>query len=208
MTMEENLQLLIDYLCVQDAPEPADAIFIFGSILLPAVWERAAGLYHQGMAPLILTTGYAGPNARARGIASEGQYLADRLMELGVPSSAIIVEDKSSNTLENVLFGMNVLQGWGITVKKLLIVAKPLHMRRCAATFAKQFPDIRALSCPPSLTLEKMIDRPTLNDFAQRVASEIEKLGRYAGPNGSIQASDIPQTVKQAAADVRQAIAN
>jgi len=204
MPNELHLQTIQDYLCIHDEPEPADAIFIFGSVLLPPVWERAAELYHQGFAPLIVTTGYAGPSAQKLGIASEGSFLAEKLMTLGVPSRAIIVEEKSSNTLENVTFGMRALKERGLSVQKLLLVAKPMHMRRCVATFARQFPDVTTLSCPPVLTLAQTVDRP-YEEFVDRVAGEVERLERYAGPNGSIKPQAIPDSVRQAVAKIREA---
>ena len=207
MTAESLVQQLLDYLVINDRPEPADVIFIFGSVLQPAVWEQAASVYRQGLAPVILTTGYAGPSAQALGIESEGKYIAEKLTSLAVPSSAIVIEDKSTNTIENVLFGMDALREKGIEATSAIIVTKPFHSRRCRATFVKQYPDVRVMSCPPALTLEQMIDRPTFNEFAIRVVGEIDRLIRYGGENGSIAPQTIPQTVLDASEQLRGMVA-
>ncbi len=198
VSSEEQLRQLVDYLAVRQEPEPSDAIFVFGSVLLTAVWKQAEELFRRGLAPVIVTTGHAGPNARSLGIMSEGRFLAEKLVAFGIPSSAIFFEEKSTNTLENVIFGMNVLEENGIMAKKVLLVAKPFHMRRCLATFAKQFPSVRAFSCPPVLSFEEMIDRP-FNEFANRVVGEVDRLIKYGNDGRSIVPQEIPKYILKAA---------
>jgi uncharacterized SAM-binding protein YcdF (DUF218 family) len=76
----------------------ADLIFIFGTRhWTPA--ELAAELYHAGRAPLVVTTG--GPDHHPRGV-SEAVMHQRLLVGAGVPEEAVIVEDRSATTLENV----------------------------------------------------------------------------------------------------------
>jgi uncharacterized SAM-binding protein YcdF (DUF218 family) len=88
-----------------EAPPPAGepaAVLIFGTNqLLPAA-GIAAGRYHRGLAPLIITTG--GVN-RHTGIIEAREF---RRVLLGndVPDDAIRVEDQSANTWQNVEYAL------------------------------------------------------------------------------------------------------
>jgi uncharacterized SAM-binding protein YcdF (DUF218 family) len=48
-----------------------------------------------------------------------------------VPASAILIEEKSHNTYENILYAKQLAESHGI--KKVLIVSDPLHMKRAMA---------------------------------------------------------------------------
>ena len=84
---------------------PADAIAVFGaaeydgrpSPVLRARLEHALALYHEKIAPLVITLGGGDPTDRH----SEGAVGHDYLMAHGVPDSAIIAETESGNTEES-----------------------------------------------------------------------------------------------------------
>lgn len=183
-------------------PEKADAIFVFGSRTLPDVWIRAAELYHLGFARFVVTTGYVGPKAKAYGGSAEGDFLASKLIDLGVPHDALIIENKSSNTYENVMFGMRAMLEKGLHNPKLILLAKPFHMRRCLATFAKQFPLVQCLSCPPLLNyLEMFQNMPdsysSLDQFKERMIGELVRLEMYGKPDGTIATQKMPDDIKR-----------
>lgn len=81
---------------------PADLIFVFGTRLeAPAV--LAADLFIRGLAPLVVVTG--GTSRQADGL-NEARHHLELLTIRGVPRDAVIVEDRSANTSENVLFAL------------------------------------------------------------------------------------------------------
>jgi len=194
--LERLVGPLWDYLAVADEPAPADVIFVFGSQAL-AVPVRAAELYRAGHAPVVLVTGHYGRMTRGLFDRPEALVFRDRLLRDGVPREAIVTETEAGNTLENVVFGLAALSRKRIAVGSALLVAKPFVMRRCAATFARQAPDIRVRCCPPQTDVQRSVDR-TPAAFAARLAAELERLERYAA-KGDTAPQVIPDTVRAAA---------
>ena len=187
---------LWDYLAVVDAPARADVIFVFGSQAL-SVPARAAELYRAGHAPVVLVSGRYGRMTRGVFAQPEALVFRDRLLRGGVPPAAIVVETEAGNTLQNVRYGLAELRRRRIAVASALLVAKPFVMRRCAATFARQAPDIRVRCCPPRTDLMRSIDREAAS-FAVRLVAELDRLDRYAAV-GDIASETIPAPVRAAA---------
>lgn len=121
--------------------------------------ERAAELYKAGKAPEIIVSG-----AALDGGFSEAQVMARTLESLGVPLSAIVLENDSLTTRENAIFSVKQLQASGISTA--LLVTSALHMPRSMATFSKQGVDIIAAPVMPQIVASKDPDfslwKPTL----------------------------------------------
>ncbi len=189
------------FLAVAQPPVDADVIFVFGSQAF-AVPARAAELYAAGHAPLVLVTGHYGRMTRDHFPEPEALVFRDRLVRDGVPREAIVTESEATNTLENVRFGVAALRRSGVAIRRALLVAKPFVMRRCAATFDRQAPDVEVRCCPPTTSLDASIDRePGL--FAARLVAELDRLDRY-GASGDITPQAIPPEVRAAAADLNR----
>ncbi|MDP1831047.1 MAG: YdcF family protein [Geothrix sp.] len=119
-----------------DESGSVDAILVLGRRLegdwLTPVFEarlaHAEALWRQGFAPRIFVAGgTTGTAAR-----SEAEAGRDWLLARGVPDAAILLEDRSQHTLEN-LFNVRVhmrAEGW----RTLLVVSDPLHLARAMAT--------------------------------------------------------------------------
>jgi uncharacterized SAM-binding protein YcdF (DUF218 family) len=91
----------IRYYADHDEARAADAIAVFGaaeydghpSPVLRARLDHALALYHQGLAPMVITLGGQGDAYH-----SEGSVGRDYLVANGVPESRIIAETSSNNT--------------------------------------------------------------------------------------------------------------
>ena len=193
------IQPLWDFLAVSDPPDVADVIFVFGSRDF-AVPQRAADLYHAGHAPRVLVSGRDGKMTRGVFDKPEALVFKDRLLAAGVPEAAVLTEPHAGNTLDNVRLGMAVLRRSGGTVTRALLVAKGFVMRRCLATFHQQFDDVQVRACPPAGGPDGALDRSEAA-FAVRLASEIDRLDRYAA-QGDIRPQEIPRHVRLAAREV------
>ena len=104
--------------------EQSDAVILLGGTPSSRI-VHALKLHRAGKAPRILIT------ARA----SEAQRVANQLVELGAPRSALVLETKSRNTRDNAV-GVAALfakRGW----EKGLLVTSSTHMRRALAAFRK-----------------------------------------------------------------------
>ena len=83
-------------------------------------------LYKTGKAPIILLSAGAGG----------AQRMAAMLERQGVPSSALRIESRSSNTYENAVYSSQLLAGEKL--RRILLVTSPIHMLRATASFRKQ----------------------------------------------------------------------
>lgn len=190
------LRPLWEYLAVSEPPRAADVVFVFGSADL-AVPDRAARLYRAGHAPRVLVSGSYGRLTRDVFDKPEAYVFRDRLVAGGVPAEAVITEPAAASTLENVRFGMAALAERGLRPRSALLVAKGFALRRCVATFARQYPEVRAQPCRPEASLEAAFDRAR-PAFAARLVAELERLERYAA-QGDIEPQEIPPAVRDAA---------
>ena len=115
----------------QDRTQPADAIIVFGayvnkrgqaSPILRARNRHAFELWKRGLAPIIVCTGGIVTHSPAEAIVSK------RLLEeWGVPSKAILVEDKSTSTWENARNTAALLPRGA----RVIGVSEPFHLWRC-----------------------------------------------------------------------------
>lgn len=96
---------------------------------------RAANLYHQGKAPAILASG-GNITWLENHSSTPASDMAELLDRMGVPSSAVWLEDRSQNTYENALYSAQILKQKGIT--QVILVTSAMHMPRSAALFRKQ----------------------------------------------------------------------
>ena len=124
-----------------DTSEAADVIIVLGAGLRgdgrpgPALTrrsERAAGLWHDGSAPLVLCTG-----AKAEGFPrSEADACREILMRRGVPASAILMEAMSRSTEESALFAGDILDDMGLS--RAVLVSDSYHMLRASWLYRRR----------------------------------------------------------------------
>jgi len=130
-------------------PAAADAIVVFAGGVGESgragggAQERlrqAVDLYKGGYAPyLVLSSGYVysfreADSMRALAIAE------------GIPASVIVLEERATNTYQNVRFVDEILRDhrW----RRILLVSSPYHMRRALMVWRKQAPDLSVVPTP------------------------------------------------------------
>lgn len=100
----------------------------------------AAELYRRGFARrLVFSSGYSYAFR-------EPEVMKVLAMSLGVPSEAIMLEERATNTMENVRNARALLEqhGW----RDILLVSSPYHMRRAVLTWRRLAPDIHVTAAP------------------------------------------------------------
>ncbi|MCX5559059.1 YdcF family protein [Streptomyces sp. NBC_00038] len=122
------------------------------------VADTAVDLYKRGMAPLLLFTGATSPTTRDRMPRGEAVHYRERALELGVPSSAVLVESRARNTGENIRFSRDVLEAAGVDVSSVLLISKPYEERRAYATARKLWPEVEIVSASTPMTLDEYVD--------------------------------------------------
>jgi uncharacterized SAM-binding protein YcdF (DUF218 family) len=138
------------YLPAQGVGVPtAEAIVVLGGGTYPAQYPRpttemsgagdrvfyAAHLYRDGHAPLVLLSGgtieWMGDTA-----STPATEMEDIITFMGVPQSALLLENKSQNTHEDAVLSAQMLKAKGI--HRILLVTSAIHMPRAMAVFKKQ----------------------------------------------------------------------
>jgi len=144
---------LWDYHHVNNSIEKADCILVLGSHDL-RVAERAAQLYLEGWAPLLIFSGGLGNFTKDLWTETEAELFAAIAIKMGVPKNAILVENKSTNTGENILFTQQLLAQKNLNPQSFIVVQKPYMERRSYATFKKHWPDKKLIVTSPQISFE------------------------------------------------------
>ncbi len=156
----------------------ADAIVVFGGTVLGLEPPRkqlqesdgsrvfaAWRLFREKKAPHILVTSGVAYRDAQKTERTEAEDMHDLLVELGVPSDAILVENRARNTTENAALGRVLLDKKGL--RRLILVTSSFHMPRSVAMLRKQgFTEIQAL--------------PTDNRVIERAFSTLDLLPSLA----------------------------
>ncbi|MCA9608624.1 MAG: YdcF family protein [Myxococcales bacterium] len=91
--------------------------------------RHAAALFHEGVAPQIVLTG--GPGTAP---ISEARAAADVALSLGVPSHALILEERSTTTEENAREAAAL-----VDARRVLVVTDAYHVFRAERVFRRHF---------------------------------------------------------------------
>ena len=150
-------QKLWDYHHMNHTLVKADCILALGSHDL-RVAERAADLYLEGWAPLIIMSGGLGNLTQNIWTEPEADKFAAVAVQRGVPEKDILIENRSTNTGENILFTQQLLEKKGLAINDFILVQKPYMERRSYATFKKHWPEKNLLVTSPQISFE---DYPT-----------------------------------------------
>lgn len=142
-----------DYHHLNHGLKKADCIFVLGSHDT-RVAEYAADLFLQGLAPYIIFSGGLGSLTTNIFDKPEADIFADIAITKGVPKDKIIIENKSTNTGENVQFTKKILKQRGLDFDSFILVQKPYMERRTYSTFKKIWPEKEFVVTSPQINFE------------------------------------------------------
>ena len=179
-----DLQVIWNYLCLNQEPKKADCIVGFGNFNTD-IARRAAELYREGLAPKILFTGGLGRNTEGLLPEPEAVRFAQVAMEWGVPKEDIILEDKSTNTKENILFTREKLEEQGIPTTHILGVHQPFMERRIKAAMGVYWPELNFSVTSPRVTIPEYLERArvqgvTENASVSVIVGDFQRMDLYA----------------------------
>ena len=173
------IRAVSDFIFAEDPPEKADIILLPGSFHEEHVL-RAAELYHDGFAQLILPSGrYAKAQGRCSidGYESEWAWMRDVLRWNGVPGSAILREDRATYTWENAQLSRAVTDSLGLRVRTALLACRAHHARRALFYYQAAFPETRILVCPAASEGRGREDWFTTPAGRAEILGELRRLG-------------------------------
>ena len=157
MITEEIISLakkLWNYQHLNHTLEKTDCILVLGSHDT-RVAERGAELYLQGWAPILIFSGGLGRLTGDIWTETEADKFAAIAEKMGVPREAILTENRSTNTGENILFTQEMLKKKYIDPQSFIVVQKPYMERRTMATFKKHWPAKKLMVTSPQISFDK-----------------------------------------------------
>lgn len=152
----QPLQVIWDYLGMHQPPQKADCIVGFGNFNTN-IARRAAQLYLEGYAPKVLFTGGLGRNTEGLLPEPEAVRFARVAMECGVPEQDLILEDRSTNTKENIAFTRQKLRELGLPHSHILGVHQPFMERRITAAMGVYWPELSFSVTSPQVTIPEYL---------------------------------------------------
>jgi uncharacterized SAM-binding protein YcdF (DUF218 family) len=113
----------------------------------------------------------------------------------GIPAEKIFVENKATNTGENIALSKALLAEQGITPHSVIVVQKPFMERRSYATFMRQWPEPRpsiSISSPNISFEDYPNDHITREVVTNIMVGDLQRIKVYATPEKDFQ---IPQEI-------------
>jgi uncharacterized SAM-binding protein YcdF (DUF218 family) len=154
MHIEELAKIIWDYHHMNHELVQSDCILVLGSHDT-RVAERGAKLFLAGWAPWIVFSGGLGRLTEGMWDQPEADKFAEIAVSMGVPRDKIVIENRSTNTGENIIFTKQRLEETGIEAGRFIVVQKPYMERRAYATFKKVWPEKEAIVTSPQMTFEE-----------------------------------------------------
>ena len=198
---------LFAFLSVTDPSpaQPCDAALGFGTFDLTLA-AFCGELYSRGLARRIIFTGGVGAGTADLG-RPEADAWRDELRRAfpAVDPRHIIVENRSTNTSENIDFTAELLArefpdfAFGRGLRTALIVASPSRLRRVALALQKRQPDLRFWRTLPSADFDReyALHESKGIPYLAHLAGEIDRIRDYP-TRGWIAAEPLPPEVQAA----------
>lgn len=159
-----------------DALHQADVIVVIGGDHKPDRVRRAVELYRQGYAPVVIIS--AGTQvAEGDELLPEAEVMRRQALALGMPESALLIEDQSQSTFQNAYYTAELLRARGYHA--ILLVTSTYHSRRAGYIFEEVFGSTVSISVQPSSADPCVICWWFHADQARVVLYEYYNWGRY-----------------------------
>jgi uncharacterized SAM-binding protein YcdF (DUF218 family) len=170
------VSIRVEQQSTRDEARPADVILVLGaaeyrgrpSPVFKARLDHALGLYRQGLAPRILTTGGAGGDP----VFTEGGVGRTYLIGKGVPSDAIVVETEGESTVHSTALAGEIMNR--MQLGSVIVVSDGYHIFR-----VKRMLEARGLSAYGSPRREQQSGafQDRWNCFKQAIGYSLWRLG-------------------------------
>jgi hypothetical protein len=186
----------------------ADAILVLCSHDT-AVAERGAQLFLDGWAPLLIFSGGLGTITRHLWHEPEADQFAAIALAMGVPQDRMLIENRSTNTGENVQFTKQLLAERQLSPERFILVQKPYMERRSYATFKRHWPEKDVVVTSPRVSFDEYLNRYSnealsSDDVVAIMVGDLQRIRVYASKGYQI-AQDIPDDVWNAFEQLVQA---
>ncbi|MBU5351107.1 YdcF family protein [Paenibacillus barcinonensis] len=161
---------------LNDDGQIGDIILVFGSVTAPKYRvPKAVELLNGNRAKKIIMSG-------GRSDPPEALIMKEAAISLGASESDILLETKSTNTAENIIYTKSLLEEYyGLkNIKRILLVTNYFHLKRCLLSMKTFMPEWIDYSLCGVLDTNTRPDNWWTNEKGKtRVINEIYRLVKY-----------------------------
>jgi hypothetical protein len=131
---------------------------------------------------------------------TEAELFGATAVEHGVPADRLVLENRSTNTAENVTLSLTMLEARGIQLASALLITIPPFQRRASLTVRTHRPTLRCVNSPITWGEPSDWNDEQLTRAAELCVGEIKRLQDYPG-RGFIHwdPAELPRDVIEAA---------
>jgi uncharacterized SAM-binding protein YcdF (DUF218 family) len=149
------------------------------------VAERGAQLFLDGWAPLLVFSGGLGSITGNIWTEPEADQFATIAIEMGVPRDRVLIENRSTNTGENITFTKQFLAEQQIDPQRFILVQKPYMERRSFATFRKLWPEKQIQVTSPQVAFDEYLESHanhelSVDDVIGIMVGDLQRIRLYA----------------------------
>jgi uncharacterized SAM-binding protein YcdF (DUF218 family) len=171
---------LWNYHLMNHVLKKSDCILVLGSHDV-RVAEWAAELYLEQWAPILIFSGGLGRLTDGLWTETEADKFARIAMDKGVPKQAVLIENRSTNTGENIIFTQQLLKEKKLDPQTFIVVQKPYMERRSYATFKKHWPGKSLMITSPKIPFDEYAtEEIPLEKVINIMAGDLQRIKVYA----------------------------
>ncbi len=183
--IEEQVEVLLEYLFINNKIKKADVILGLGSIDYK-VAEKCAELYKQGYGKYIIFTGNCGKGTKGIITKTEAENFKNIALNKGVPDKKIYLEKKATTTWENFIYSKSLMIKNNLNPKSIIVVQKPYAERRSYAISGKFYTDKDIFVTSPDFNIQHFVEyyedikENNLSDIICEIVAEINILEEFS----------------------------
>ena len=196
---------LFHYLALRDQPRKADVIIGFGHFDMN-IPRRCCELYLKGYGKKIIYTGGFGAGSADLKNPEAAEFLNYTMEHFPqIPESDIIIEDRSTNTGENIRFSMARMKeetpdfNFENGIRSAILIATPARQLRVFLTVKMYLENIALFNLPPETSYHENDElfSGKGENFSSQITGEILRLIEYPA-KGFCTEVNIPEMVMEA----------
>jgi uncharacterized SAM-binding protein YcdF (DUF218 family) len=195
--IDKLAEIIWDYHHLNQSLQKVDCLLVLCSHDT-RVAEYAAELFLQNYAPYIIFSGGLGRLTEEIFNKPEAEIFSEIAIKKGVPRDKIIIENKSTNTGENIIFTKNLLTRQNLDFSSFIVIQKPYMERRAYATFKKLWPEKELIISSPPIPFKKYpTELITKENLINIMVGDLQRIKEY--PDKGFQIfQEIPKNVWEA----------
>lgn len=163
---------------VETPLRPADLLFVFGTREdVEARVEEACRLWRGGYFRWAIVSGGITPGSER----SECEIIAGAMIARGIPADVVLQEDRATNTGENVIFSLPVIDAAvGLSnIRSVICLGNSWTARRYPMTLHRHWPEVEKMLVMVDTFATPRTQWHTDPEFARRMLREWDKIEPY-----------------------------